>query len=183
MPSPIHKRARKLEIVPVAHHISREEIIPTLNPNHHSRLRDPKALPSPTTLAHRLAQLPSNSSPLSRRPSAAGPEEDTPGVTDDGSETPSSLLDDENPWEWGTVQRNQKERNESSATTIDTPNSSHQRNNQDDDSSALQDAVRGLFWLWRTRQRPDLGRGEESTEELDRADFLHLVGRAIATPK
>jgi len=125
-----------------------------------------------------------NSSPLSHRPSAAGPEEDNSGVTDDGSETPSSLLDDENPWEWGTVQRNEKERNEdSSATTTDSPNSSRQRNNHDDDSRALQDAVRGLFWLWRTRQRPDLGKGEESTEEIDRADFLHLVGRAIATPK
>jgi hypothetical protein len=174
--------------VPVAHHISREEIIPTLNPNLPSRLRDPKAPPSPTTLAHRLAQLPlrpSNSSPLSRRPSAAGPEdeEDIPGVTDDGSETPSSLLDDENPWEWGTVQRNQKERNESSATTTDSPNSSRQRNFQDDDSRAFHDAVRGLFRLWRTRQRPDLGKGEESTEELDRADFLHLVGKAIAMPK
>jgi hypothetical protein len=171
--------------VPVAHHISREEIIHTLSPNLQFRLRDPKAPPSPTTLAHRLAQLPprpSNSSPLSRRPSAAGPEDDTPGVTD-GSETPSSLLDDENPWEWGTVRRNQKERNESSATSTDTPNSSRQRTNQDDDSRAVQDAVRGLFCLWRTRQRPDLGKGEESTEELDRADFLHLVGRAIATPK
>ena len=169
--------------MPVAHHISREEITRTLNPNIHSRLRDPKAPPSPTTLAHRLAQLPlrpSNSSPLSRRPSAAGPEE---GVTDDGSETPSSLLDDENPWEWGTVQSDQKERNESSATTIDTPNLSRQRNDQDADTRALQDAVRGLFRLWRTRQRPDLGKREESIEELDRADFLRLVGRAIATTK
>jgi len=168
--------------MPVAHHISREEIIPTLNPNLHSRLRDPKAPPSPTTLAHRLAQLsprPSNNtSPLSRRFFAAGPEEDNPGVTDDGSETPSSLLDDENPWEWGTIQRNRKERNETSATTTDL-----QRIDQDDDSRALQDAVRGLFWLWKTRQRPDSGEGEKSTEELDRADFLHLVGRAIATPK
>jgi hypothetical protein len=167
--------------------MSREEIITTLNPNIHSRLRDPKAPPSPTTLAHRLAQLPprpsNSSSPLLRRPSAAGPEEDTPGVTDDGSETPSSLLDDENPWEWGTVKRNQKERNESSATTIDKPNSLRQKTNQDDDGRALQDAVRGLFWLWRTRQRPDSGKGEESTEELDRADFLHLVGRAITMPK
>ena len=172
--------------MPVAHHISREEIIPTLNPNIHSRLRDPKAPPSPTTLAYRLAQLPpqpSNSSSLLRRPSAVGPEEDTPGVTDDGSETLSSLLDDETPWEWGTVQRNQKERNESSTTTIDTANSSRQTINENDDSRALQDAVRGLFWLWRTRQRPGLGKGEELTEELDRADFLHLVGRAIATPK
>ena len=172
--------------MPVAHHISREEIIPTLNPNLHSRLRDPKAPPSPTTLAHRLAQLsprPSNSSPLSRRPSAAGPEEDSTSVTDDGSETPPSLLDDENPWEWGTAQRNRKEPNESSATTTDTPSSSRQRINQDEDNRALQDAIRGLFWLWKTRQRPDLGEGEKSTEELDRAEFLHLVGRAIATPK
>jgi hypothetical protein len=171
--------------VPVAHHISREEIIPTLNPNLHSRLRDPKAPPSPTTLAHRLAQLSprlSNNNRLSRRPSAAGPEEDNPGVTDDGSETPSLLPDDETPWEWGTVQRNRKELNESSATTTDTASSSHQTINQDDDSRALQDAVRGLFWLWKTRQRPDLGEGEKSNEELDRADFLHLVGSAIATP-
>jgi hypothetical protein len=172
--------------VPVAHHISREEIIPTLIPNLQSRLRDPKAPPSPTTLAHRLAQLsprPSNTSPLSRHFSAAGPEEDNPGVTDDGSETPSSLLDDETPWEWGTIQRNRKERNESSATTTDTASLSRQIINRDDDSRALQDAVRGLFWLWKTRQRPDSGEGEKSTEELDRADFLHLVGRAIATPK
>ena len=169
--------------MPVAHHISREEIIPTLNPNLHSRLRDPKAPPSPTALAHRLAQLssrPSNNSPLSRRSSAAGPEDDNPGVTDDGNETPSSLLDDENPWEWGTVQGN---RNEFSVTTTDTASTSRQTIDQYDDSHALEDAIRGLFWLWKTRQSPDLGKGERSTEELDRADFLHLVGRAIATPK
>lgn len=170
--------------MPVAHHIFREEIIPTLNSDLHSRLRDPKAPPSPTTLAHRLAQLsprPSNSSPLTRHPSAAGPEEDSLGVTDNGSETPSLLPDDQNPW--GTLQKDRKERNGLSATTTDTASSSRQRINQDDDSRALQDAVRGLFWLWKTRQRPDLGEGEKSTEELDKADFLHLVGRAIATPK
>jgi hypothetical protein len=152
----------------------------------HTRLRDPKAPPSPTTLAHRLAQLPprfSNSSPISRRASAAGPEEDNLGATDDGSETPSLLPDDENPWEWGTAQRNRKERNESFATTTDTASSSRQGIIQDGDSRALQDAVRGLFWLWKTRQRSDLGKGEKSTEEFDRADFLHLVGKAIATPK
>jgi hypothetical protein len=172
--------------VPVANHIFREEIVPTLNSDLHSRLRDPKAPPSPTTLAHRLSQLSprlSNSSPLSRHPSAAGPEEDSPGVTDDDSETPSLLPDDQNPWEWGTLQKDRKERNGLSATTTDTANSSRQRIDQDDDSRALQDAVRGLFWLWKTRQRPDLGEGEKSTEELDRADFLQLVGRAIATPK
>lgn len=186
IPSPIHKRARKLEIVPVAHHISREEISHTLNPNLRPLLRDPKAPPSPTTLAHRLTHIsprPSNNSPLSHRPSAAGPDEDTPGVTDDSSETPASLLDDENPWEWGIVQKNRKDRNESSATTTDTASSSRQRVDQDDDSRALQDAVRGLFWLWKIRQRPDLGEGKKTTEELDRAEFLHLVSRAIATPK
>ncbi len=170
--------------MPVAHHISREEIIPTLNPNIHSRLRDPKAPPSPTTLAHRLAQLsprPSNSSPLLCRHSV-DPEEDNKEATDGGSETPSSLLD-ENPWEWGTVQGNRDERNISSVTTTDTANSSRQGINQDDDSRAVQDAVRGLFWLWKTRQTPNSGRGEKSSEELDRADFLQLVGRAIATPK
>jgi len=170
--------------VPVAHHISREEITPTLNPNIHSRLRDPMAPPSPTTLAHRLAQLSprlSNNSPLSRRLSA-GPEENNLGTTDDGSETPSSLLDDENPWEWETHRGNGKERNVSSATSAGTPNSPHQRINHDD-SHTLQDAVRGLFWLWKTRQKPNSGKGEKSDEELDRANFLQLVGRAIATPK
>lgn len=186
IPSPLHKKERRLEVVPVAHHISREEIIPTLNSNIHVRLRDPKGPPSPTTLAHRLAELsprPSSSSFLSHRRFAPDPEEDNPGATDDGSE---SLLDDETPWEWGELQGNRKERNAPSAAIADTASSSRLRTDQDDDNRALQDAVRGLFWLWKAgpRQRSLAeGKGDKSTEELDRADFLHLVGRAIATPK
>lgn len=174
--------------MPVAHHISREEITPTLNPIIYSRLRDPKGPPSPTTLAHRLAELsprPPNSSPLSYRRSAPDPDEDNPGATDDGSESQSSLLDDENPWEWA-LQGNRKEGDVSSAATTDPASSSRQRINQDNDNRAVQDAVRGLFWLWKTRQRPNSppeGNGEQSTEELARSDFLQLVGRAIATPK
>ena len=170
--------------MPVAHHISREEITPTLV---HSRLRDPKGPPSPTTLAHRLAQLSprlSSSSPLSYRPSALDPEEGNPRATDDGSESRSSFLDDEYPWEWGVLQGNRKECNLSSATTADT--AKRQTISQDDDNRALQDAMRGLFWLWKTTRRPNSppeGKGEKSTEELDRADFLEIVGRAIATPK
>lgn len=171
--------------MPVAHHISREEIIPTLNSNIHIRLRDPKGPPSPTTLAHRLAELsprPSSSSPLSHRHFAPDPE-DNPGATDDGSE---SLLDDETPWEWGELQGNRKERNASSAAITDAASSSRLRTDQDDDNRALQDAVRGLFWLWKARPRQGSlteGKGDKPIEELDKADFLHIVGRAIATPK
>jgi len=183
LPSPRHKREHKLEIVPVAHHISREEIIPTLNSNIHSRLRDPKAPPSPTTLAHRLTDLSPRPSPLSYRHFTPRPEEDNLGATDDSSEP---LLDNETSWEWGELRSNRKERNASSAAITDTASSSRQRIDPDVDNRALQDAVRGLFWLWKTRPRsrsPTKGKGEKSTEELDKAEFLHLVGRAITTSK
>lgn len=168
--------------MPVAHHISREEITPTLNSNIHSRLRDPKAPPSPTTLAHRLTDLSPRPSPLSYGSFAPRPGEDNLGVTDDGSEP---LLDDETSWEWGELRSNRKERNASSAAITDTASSSRQRIDPDVDNRALQDAVRGLFWLWKTRprSRSTEGKGEKSTEELDRAEFLHLVGRAITTSK
>lgn len=177
--------------MPVAHHISREEIIPTFNPDIHLRLRDQKGPPSPTTLAHRLAELsprPSNSSPLAHRFFAPDPEEDNPRATGDGGgESPPSLLDDETPWEWEALQGNRKERNASAAVINDTTNSTRQQVNQVDDHRALQDAVRGLFWLWKTRRTPNSppeGKGEQSAEELDREEFLQLVGRAIlATSK
>jgi hypothetical protein len=92
------------------------------------------------------------------------------------------LPDDETPLEWEALQGNRKERSISAALTTDTTNS-RQKVNQDDDHPALQDAVRGLFWLWKTRRTPNSppeGKGEKSTEELDRAEFLQLVGKAIA---
>ena len=182
LPSPRHKREHRFE-VPVAHHISREEINPTLNSGIHSRLRDPKAPPSPTTLANRLTNLSPRPSPLSFRPFAPDSGGDNPGGTDGGREP---LLDDETSWEWGELGRNRKERNASSAAITDTPSSSRQRIDPDDDDRAVQDAVRGLFWLWKTRPRSHSlaeEKGEKSTEERDRADFLHLVGRAITTSK
>lgn len=175
--------------MPVAHHISREEINATLNPDIHSRLRDPKGPPSPTTLAYRLAELsprPPNSSPLANRFFAPDPEEDNPRATGNGSDSPSLLPDDETLREWEPLQGSRKERSisahDSAAVTTDITNS-RQKVNQDDDHPALQDAVRGLFWLWKTRRTPNSppeGKGEKSTEELDRAEFLQLVGKAIA---
>jgi hypothetical protein len=184
----VHKKTR-LQAAPGAHHIPREGTIPIIDMNTHPRPRDPKAPPSPSTLAHRLAALSprhSNASPLSGSLPEPDPEEDIPGTTDDDTESPLSLLDDENTWEWGHPQRNQKvpERTPSSTVATEAANSSsHQGINQDDGSHALEDAVRGLYWLWKTRRGSDSspgGKGETSTEELDRTDFLRLVDRAIA---
>ena len=64
--------------------------------------------------------------------------------------------------------------------------SSHQGVDLDDDGLAVQDAVRGLFCLWKTTRRgstPERAGESSSDEEHDRADFLQLVGRAIAVPK
>ncbi|KAI0004304.1 hypothetical protein BJV74DRAFT_881451 [Russula compacta] len=180
-----YKKTRKLEAVSVAQHFAREEAILTLDADIRSRLRDPKAPPSPTTLAHRLSALSprhSNTGPLSNSLPEPDPEEDIPEVTDDDTESPSSLRDDENPWELGEPQRNPME-----CTTVNTANSSScQGTSQDDDGRALQDAVRGLFWLWKTRHGSNSSPGEtreKSTEELDREDFLQLVSQAIAAPR
>jgi hypothetical protein len=189
----VHKKTR-LHAVPVAahHHIPHEGIIPIINADARSRFHDSKAPPSPNTLAHRLSALSprrSNASPLSGSLPVPDPEEDIPGATDDDTESPSSLHDDETPWELGQLQRNQKENTVSSTVTTDTANSSyHQGINQDSDDSsrALEVAVRGLFWLWKTRRGSNSspeGNGDISTEELDKTDFLRLVDRAIAAKK
>jgi hypothetical protein len=190
----VHKRTR-LQPVPFAahHYISHEGIIPVTSADVRSRLHDPKAPPSPTTLAYRLSVLSprhSITSPPSGSLPAPAPEEDIPGATDDDTESPSSLLDDEKPWKLGHLQKNQKENNNVSSAVIDNSanSSSHQGTNQgsDDGSRALEDAVRGLFWLWKTRRESQnslAGNGDISTEELDRTGFLRLVDRAIAAKK
>jgi hypothetical protein len=187
----VHKKTRLQPVPFVAHHhISHEGIIPIISADVRSRLHDPKAPPSPTTLAYRLSVLSprhSIASPPSDSLLAPAPE-DIPGATDDDTESPSSLLDDEKPWELGH-QKNQKENNLSSTVIDNTANSSsHQGTNQgsDDGSRALEDAVRGLFWLWKTRRESKFslaGNGDVSTEELDRTGFLRLVDRAIAAKK
>ncbi|KAI9455860.1 hypothetical protein F5148DRAFT_1288157 [Russula earlei] len=112
IPSPVHKRTRGLEAIPIAQHISREETISILNGDIRSRLRDPKAPPSPTTLTHRLTTLSprrsnmSNMSPLSSGGLPEPGHEDIPGATDDDTESPSSSLDDENSWGGGALQGN-----------------------------------------------------------------------------
>jgi hypothetical protein len=189
----VYKKTR-LHAIPVAthHHIPHEAVIPIINADVRSRFRfrDPKAPPSPNTLAHRLSALSprhSNASPLSGSLPAPVPEDDIPGTTDDDTESPSSLLDDEKPRELGHLQTNQKANIISSTVTTDAANSSsHQGINQDSDdgSRALEDAVRGLFWLWKTRRGSNsspAGNGDISTEELDKTKFLRLVDRAIAT--
>jgi hypothetical protein len=176
--------------VPVAHHVSREEIILTAAQDIRSYPRDSKAPPSPNTLRHRLTTLslrPSSTSPPSDDFTEPDPE-DIPETTEDDSESPSSFLDHETLWEKGALQRRREKCIASSTAAAETANSSsHQGMVQNGDSRALQDAVRGLFWLWKTtRQGPSPfsgGTREAPTDELDRADFLQLVGRAIATPK
>jgi hypothetical protein len=183
----VHKKTR-LQLAPVARHIPHEGVIPIVDADIRSRFRDPKAPPSPDSLAYRLSAL----SP--RRPSASllsngfpepAPEEDIPGATDDDTESPSEMLEVESPLEWGRhPQRNQKGRPASSTVTTGTANlSSQEETNEDDDSRALEDAVRGLFRLWKTRRRSPGGSGDISAEETDQTDFLRLVGRAIATRK
>ena len=57
---------------------------------------------------------------------------------------------------------------------------------QDGDDLAVQDAVRGLFWLWKTTRResaPERTGESSSSDEHDRADFMQLVSRAITVPK
>jgi hypothetical protein len=174
--------------VPVAQHASCEEIISTVTADIRSHHRDSKAPPSPSTLRHRLAALSPRPLDISP-PSDAFTEpdsEDIPGVTDDDTESPSSLLDHETRWERGGVQRSREECIVSS-TAEAAKSSSRQGMNQDDDNRALQDAVRGLFWLWKTTRQGSRSFPREtkegSTDELDRADFLQLVGGAITTPK
>jgi len=185
----VHKKTR-LQSAPVARHIPHEGVIPIIDADIRSRFRDPKAPPSPNTLAYRLSALSPrrpSATPLSNGFPEPAPEEDIPGATDDDTESPSEMLDVESPLEWGRhPQRNQKERTASSAVTTGTVNLSSQETNQDDDSHALEDAVRGLFWLWKTRRGSSSspgGRGDISAEEIDQTDFLRLVGRAIATKK
>ncbi|KAI0257525.1 hypothetical protein BJV78DRAFT_1383712 [Lactifluus subvellereus] len=190
IPSPVHKTTRRLQSVPVAQHVSCEEIISTVTADTRPHHRDPKAPPSPNTIRHRLTALSPRPLDISP-PSDAFTEpdsEDIPGATDDDTESPSSFLDHKTHWERGTVQRSREECIASSTVATETVNSfSRQGMNQGDDSRALQDAVRGLFWLWKTTRQGSRSfpgeTKEASTDELDRADFLQLVGRAIATPK
>ena len=187
----MHKKTR-LQPAPVARHIPHGGAIPITDVDIRPLFRDPKAPPSPDTLAYRLSALsprrPSAATPLSNSFLEPAPEEDIPGATDDDTESPSEMLDAESPLEWGRhPQRNQKERTASSAVTARIANlSSQAETKQDDDSRALEDAVRGLFWLWKTRRGSSSspgGRGYISAEEIDQTDFLRLVGRAIATKK
>jgi hypothetical protein len=184
----MHKKTR-LQPAPVARDIPHEAVIPIIDADIRFRFRDPKAPPSPNSLAYRLSALSPrhpSASPLSNSFPEPAPEEDFPGATDDDTESPSEMLDVESPLEWGRhPQRNQKERAASSAATTSTANQQG-TTNQDDDSRALDDAVRGLFWLWKTRRGSNSspgGRGDISAEEIDQTDFLRLVGRAIATKK
>ncbi|KAF8271360.1 hypothetical protein EI94DRAFT_1720434 [Lactarius quietus] len=104
------------------------------------------------------------------------PEDDIPDATDDDTES-SSL---ETPWETGTMEKSHEDLVSSSPAFKKITNlSSHQGIDRDDDGLAVQDAVRGLFWLWKTTRRGE----SSSSEEHDRADFLQLVGRAIEVPK
>ncbi|KAI9445167.1 hypothetical protein H4582DRAFT_1871148 [Lactarius indigo] len=182
VPSPVHKTARKLQ---APHDVSHAESIPILTADIRSRLRDPKAPPSPNTLTSRLTALsprPVIASPLSVGFSEPGPEDDIPDATDDDTESPSSLAGEETPWETGTVE---KIHEPVPAFNQTTNLSSRQGVDQDDDGLAVQDAVRGLFWLWKTTRRGSIPErtGEASSDEHDRADFLQLVGRAIAVPR
>ena len=181
----MHKKTR-LQPAPVAHDIPHEAVIPIIDADIRSRFRDPKAPPSPNSLAHRLSALSPrhpSASPLSNSFLESATEEDFPGATDDDTESPSEMLDVESPLEWG---RNQKERAALSATTTSTANLSSQQGTTNQDDRALDDAVRGLFWLWKTRRGSNPspgGRGDISAEEIDQTEFLRLVGRAIATKK
>ncbi|KAH8988834.1 hypothetical protein EDB92DRAFT_2089513 [Lactarius akahatsu] len=183
VPSPVHKTTRKLQ---APHEVSHAETLPILTADIRSRLRDPKAPPSPNTLARRLTALsprPVITSPLSAGFSEPGPEDDIPDATDDDTESPSSLVGEKTPWETGTVEKNQEE--PVPAFNQITNLSSRHGVDQDDDGLAVQDAVRGLFWLWKTTRRGSTPErtGESSFDEHDRADFLQLVGRAIAVPR
>ena len=179
VPSPVQKTTRKLQAA------SHTETLPILSADIHSqisRIRDPKAPPSPTTLTHRLTALsprPLITSPLSVGFSEPGPEDDIPDATDDDTES-SSLAGEETPWETGTVEKGHEE-------VSSSPGFNNLSSRQGvDDGLAVQDAVRGLFWLWKTTRRgstPERSGESSSDNEHDRADFLQLVGRAIAVPK
>ncbi len=113
-------------------------------------------------------------------------EDDIPGATDDDTESPSSLAGEETPWETGIIEKSHEELLSSSPAFNQITNlSSRQGVDQDDDGIAVQDAVRGLFWLWKTTRRGSTPerKEESSSDEHDRADFLQLVGRAIAVPR
>ena len=180
----MHKTARKLQ---GAHDASYAETLPILTADIRSRPRDPKDPPSPNTLTHRLTTLsprPLITSPLSVSFSEPGPEDDIPDATD--GDTESSLAGAESPWERGTMEKSHEDLASSSPEYNGITNlSSRQGVDQDDDGLAVQDAVRGLFKLWKTTRRESTERAGEpsSSHEHDRADFLQLVGRAIAVPK
>jgi hypothetical protein len=181
VPSPVHKTTRKLQ---GAHDVSCAETLPILTADIRSRPRDPKEPPSPNTLTHRLTTLsprPLVTSPLSVGFSEPGPEDDILDATD--GDTESSLAGAETPWETGTMEKGH-EGLVSSAPGFNgiTDLSSRQGVDQDDDGLAVQDAVRGLFWLWKTTRRGSTPERMGESPEHDRADFLQLVGRAISEP-
>ncbi|KAN0128386.1 hypothetical protein V8E53_013775 [Lactarius tabidus] len=181
VPSPAHKTTRKLQ---GAHDVSHAETLPILTGAICSRPRDPKGPPSPNTLTNRLTTLsprPLITSPLSVGFSEPGPEDDIPDVTD--GDTESSLAGAETPWEAGTIEKGHEGLVSSTPGFNGTTNlSSRQGVDQDDDGLAVQDAVRGLFWLWKTTRRGTTPERMGESLEHDRAEFLQLVGRAIAEP-
>ncbi|SRR6266404_1988912 len=185
VPSPVQKTTRRLQ---ATHDVSHAETLPILTSDIRSRLRDPKAPPSPNTLTHRLITLsprPLITSPLSVTLSEPGPEDDIPEATDDDTESPSSLVGKETPWESGIMVESREEPVTSSPALDKVPNLPPRQVDQGDDALAVHDAVRGLFWLWKTTKRGSTTEraGESSSDERDRADFLQLVGKAIAVPK
>ena len=178
VPSPVHKTTRKLQ---GAHDVSQAEALPILTAGIRSRPRDPKEPPSPNTLTHRLTTLsprPLITSPLSVGLSEPGPEDDIPDATD--GDTESSLAGAETPWETGTMEKGHDGLVSSAPGFNGISNlSSRQGVNQDDDDLAVYDAVRGLFYLWKTTRRGSTSESMGESPEHDRADFLQLVGRAI----
>ncbi|KAI0307833.1 hypothetical protein B0F90DRAFT_69731 [Multifurca ochricompacta] len=164
VPSPVHRTTRRLQSVPIAHHISNEGTLLTLAADVRPHLHDPRAPPSPNTLTNRLTALsprPSVTNPLSDGFPHPDPEEDIPEATDDDIESPSSLLDVETTYKEVTLRKGPDEHISSAPVAIKT------------------DAIRGLFLLWKATRRgsnstPERTR-EASTDELDKADFLQLV--------
>jgi hypothetical protein len=150
-----------------------------------SRIRDPKAPPSPNSLTHRLTALsprPLITSPLSVGLSEPGPEDDIPDATDDDTES-SSLAGEETPWETGTMEKSHGQVTSSPEFNKFTNLSSSQGLDPDADGLAVQDAVRSLFWLWKTTRRGSTPERAGESSSDDEQDFLQLVGRAIAVPK
>ncbi|KAI0274670.1 hypothetical protein BC834DRAFT_849161 [Gloeopeniophorella convolvens] len=192
IPSPVHKTGRKLQPAPVAQYLSQEGTVPYSMADVRSRVRDRKAPPSPDTLTRRLTALSPRavvespqllSAPLLGASPDTGADEDLPGVTDDDSEAPSSLPDDQF-WEEklpiGQPAQQTAAPKHPLAESADA--SPREQARSHDDSQAVQAAVRGLFTLWKaTRQTSDTTpAGHALADELDRADFLQFVGSAIA---